>query len=930
MTFLFITFLFYQTLDSVSLSYIRNGLKILGIKEKELGYEKRWATDTLYRLFIIDSLFAKPLATPKYLDKNVSFLKTNNDSLLKTYIFLLDQLKRKGFLGFNYKEEIAKIKKEIKKQQKKIPKVAFSGDEHFYYLIASFLTGDNYFKKAFSRLKKEEIEILLGEIPYLFSDEESEMDEYLRGGLLKEYNIFYDTTKKIELETLFGILRKIDLQEIYRANLAYLLGIEDFLKGIKNFVWEKDFEEIEIAGISVALGGKANNFYKKDYRIIIDFGGDDYYQVKNRGIILENFSSLIIDLAGNDYYQNENSLFTFGSGICGSSFLFDFKGNDSYLGGDFSLGSGVLGLGLLYDFEGDDYYSGKTFAGGSGFFGFGLLFDFSGNDHYRIFNFGEGFGSTFGFGLLFDREGNDCYYAGGKYLHLPLLPEDYRSFAQGFAIGFRPDVSGGIGLLCDLAGNDFYNGDVFCQGCGYWYSLGMLFDENGNDKYYATEYAQGAGIHLAIGILVDKAGDDLYYSRLGPSQGEGHDLAVGILIDEDGDDFYYASGGQGIGLTNSFGLLLDKNGNDLYFNKEEKFGQGFANQARGFGGVGLFIDLKGNDLYGEKGMGKDRSTWLAGSYAYGIDEIKEKEEKPEKKDTLKENLEKMAVAEVFKYASKWEVGSAKEIVREARKELIKRREEAINYLVKEKLATKNSLELRAIEEIACSLPSLIKPHLIDSINSNNHQTRANVIYLLGKIKAKEAVPLLIKALKDKRNKPRWILNAFSEIGDTSVFWEVVKYLNVADEPTRIYACYTLGKLKDKRGINYLISKLNDPIFTVRQSAEIALSEIGVPALTSLLENLKQTKKEDLKASLLRTINRIIPQLDTLKNLSERVTVKNLLLSYLNNENLVLKSLAIDGLSLFNEKEIKEILKQKIPFEKEPLILRKLKEVGGEL
>ena len=930
MVFLFITFLFCQTLDSVSLSYIRNGLKILGIKEKELGYEKRWATDTLYRLFIIDSLFKKPLTIPKHLDKNVSFLKTNNDSLLKTYIFLLDQLKRRGFLGFNYKKEIDKIKKEIKKRQKEIPKVTIPLDDNFYYLIASFLIGDNYFKKAFSRLKKEEVEILLGELPYLFSDEESEADEYLRGDILKEYNLFYDTTKKITLETLLVILRKIDFKEIYRANFAYLLGIEKILREIKNFNWEKNFEELEIAGISVAFGGKGNNFYKKDYRIIIDFGGDDLYQVKNRGIILENFSTLIIDLAGNEYYRNETSLFTLGSGLCGSGFLFDFKGDDIYLGGDFSLGSGVLGLGFLFDFEGNDYYSGKTFACGSGFFGLGLLFDFSGNDHYRIFNFGQGFGSTFGLGLLFDLEGNDCYYAGGKYLHIPLLPEDYRSFAQGFAIGFRPEVSGGIGFLCDLAGNDFYNGDIFCQGCSYWYSLGMLYDEDGNDKYYATEYAQGAGIHLAIGSLVDKAGNDFYYSRLGPSQGEGHDLAIGILIDEDGDDFYYSSGGQGIGLNNSFGLLLDKNGNDLYFNKEEKFGQGFANQARGFGGIGIFIDLKGNDLYGEKGMGKDRSTWMGGIYAYGIDELKEKEEKPEKKDTLKENLEKMTVGEVFKYASKWEVGSAKEIVREARKELIRRKEEAINYILKEKLATKNSLELRAIEEIACSLPTLIKSHLIDSINSNNHQTRANVIYLLGKIKAKEAVPLLIKALKDKRNKPRWILNAFSEIGDTSVFWEVVKYLNIADEPTRIYACYTLGKLKDKRGINYLISKLNDPIFTVRQSAEIALSEIGVSALASLIENLKQTKKEGLKASLLRTINRIIPQLDTLKNLSERVEVKNLLLSYLDNENLVFKSLAIDGLSLFNEKEIKEILKKKIPFEKEPLILRKLKEVVREL
>ncbi|MCS7249963.1 MAG: HEAT repeat domain-containing protein [candidate division WOR-3 bacterium] len=924
MIFLFILSVFSQSLDSISLNYIKKGLEVLGVEEKELGYEKRWATDTLYRLFIIDQIFEKPLLTPKYLDENVLFLNSNKDSLVKTYLFLLNQLKRKDFQEFSEKKEIGKIKKEIEDKGKSLKNLK-GENKNLYYLISSFLVGDNYYKKAFSKLKEEEIYTLLAEIPYLFSDEEASDDDYLRGAILRENNIFYDTTKEIELESLFALLRKVEMIDLYRANLAYLIGIESFLKEVRNLSLEKDLEELEIEGISIALGGKKNNSYNKEYRIIIDLDGNDCYLVKNQGIVLEKFSSLIVDLAGDDYYRNESNIFTFASGILGSGFLFDFKGNDVYYSGNFSLASGVLGVGILWDLEGNDIYQGKTFSCASGFYGLGMLFDFSGNDNYRIYNFGQAFGSTFGYGILFDLEGNDIYYAGGKYFHIPLLPKDYRSFAQGFAIGFRPEASGGIGLLCDMKGNDFYNSDVFGQGCSYWYSLGMLYDGEGNDKYYATEYAQGAGIHLAAGILVDNDGDDFYYSRLGPSQGEGHDLAVGILIDNDGDDFYYASGGQGIGLTNSFGLFLDKNGNDLYFNREEKFGQGFANQARGFGGIGLFIDLKGKDIYGKKGMGEDGSIWTGGIYAYGIDDLKEKEEKIEKEDILEKDLEKMEIEELFKYASKWEVGSAKRIVREARRELIKRKEAAIEYIVKKKLSTKNSLELRAIEEVACSLPSLIKPHLMDSIDNNNIQVRANVIYLLGKIKAKEALPLLAKALKDKRNRPRWILNAFAEIGDTSAFSEIINYLNSADEPTRIFACYALGKLKDRRGTKYLIAKLKDPLFTVRQSAEIALAEIGSSILPELFDNLLKSKNENFKANILRTINRIIPQLDTLKNLKERVEVKNILISYLDTENLSLKSLAIEGLSLFKEKEIKEILKSKIPFESSPLILRKLKE-----
>ena len=145
---------------------------------------------------------------------------------------------------------------------------------------------------------------------------------------------------------------------------------------------------------------------------------------------------------------------------------------------------------------------------GSGFVGAGLLVDGGGNDLYRLQDYGQGFASVWGYGLLADHAGNDVYYAGGKCIHHPLLPNEYRSFAQGFAIGFRPDCSGGIGFLFDNSGNDFYNAEVFAQATSYWYSLGMIYDGAGNDHYNANQYSQGAGIHLSIGILIDREGDD--------------------------------------------------------------------------------------------------------------------------------------------------------------------------------------------------------------------------------------------------------------------------------------------------------------------------------------------------------------------------------------------------------------------------------------
>src|SRR5207247_1916543 len=83
-------------------------------------------------------------------------------------------------------------------------------------------------------------------------------------------------------------------------------------------------------------------------------------------------------------------------------------------------------------------------AKGAALFGVGMLFDLAGSDSYRGARFVQGFGGTRGLGAPSDLSGNDTYYAGGKYSHAPLLPENYQSLSQGFAFGLRgapPDQS---------------------------------------------------------------------------------------------------------------------------------------------------------------------------------------------------------------------------------------------------------------------------------------------------------------------------------------------------------------------------------------------------------------------------------------------------------------------------------------------------------
>ena len=356
------------------------------------------------------------------------------------------------------------------------------------------------------------------------------------------------------------------------------------------------------------VGGPGNDYYDGDYKFILDFGGDDLYDLKYDP---DNpHPVIIIDLSGNDVYRGQSD-FVIGSGCLSAGILIDLEGNDIYSAQSFSLGSGYFGFGLLYDAEGNDEYNGDSFLQGAGSFGLGLLIDEAGRDSYRAALNAQGFAFTEGCGLLYDTEGNDDYYAGGKYKDILRYTDHYYSFGQGFAIGLRPILSGGIGALIDREGNDSYYTDIFGQASSYWWSLGFIYDESGNDSYHSFQYAQGAATHMSDGILIDDSGNDTYFSK-GVSQGCGHDYSCGILLDRAGDDTYTAYDlSQAAGSANGFGLLIDNFGDDRYFIKNPLNSQGYGNPRREYGSIGLFIDMGGTDQY--SGNGRDNFYWITDS-----------------------------------------------------------------------------------------------------------------------------------------------------------------------------------------------------------------------------------------------------------------------------------------------------------------------------
>ncbi len=546
--------------DSVFMSNLDSVLTFAHLSRNDLLFERKTFKEDSFHLPIIDSAIANPFYLVRESGSLANYI--NRDSTLP--LLYRDAIRLLAFVKYK-------------------PQNIYSGVDS---LIGALLYATQTLKMAFGGLNKYEQDSLLFESTYLFADED---DTTMR----KKRGIIRLTENKIDSvpgDRYLEILSRVKREYIYEAGLVFIENVEEFLNNHNKSTFRKG--KFKKDGINVYVGSDSVDVYTvAPPFVIIDPGGDDKYYIEKGKAFAP---SLIIDLGGNDVYEGDDV--SLGGGLFSVSGIWDTKGNDTYKGGIISLGSGLLGVGVLYDGGGENVFKGAYFSEGAGFCGVGILYSRGEDDYYSIWDFGEGFGGTWGIGILKDEKGDDVYRAGFKFLHIPLLPHSTRSFAQGFAMGFRPDAHGGVGILYDERGNDQYIAEAFAQGTSYWKSLGLLFDLEGNDRYIATEYAQGAGIHLAAGALYDLKGDDHYFSRFGPSQGEGHDYSVGILMDLKGDDVYHVSGGLGVGLYNSVGIFCDFEGNDVY-STYEKWGLGSVNPGRGTFGIGVFMDLGGIDHY---------------------------------------------------------------------------------------------------------------------------------------------------------------------------------------------------------------------------------------------------------------------------------------------------------------------------------------------
>ena len=598
----------------------------------------------------------------------------------------------------------------------------------------------------------------------------------------------------------------------------------------------------------IIVGGAGHNVYTNEAFLIIDTGGDDTYLNSAGGAngLVGRPISIVIDLGGNDQFISRRS-FSQGSGVFGIGILAALGSNCTFQAKHLSQGAGFFGCGLLMTGQGQQTFEADTFCQGAGMFGAGILWQRGGDTKYKASQMAQGFGGTSGIGLLLDEDGNDSYVAGGKY-PCGWLPNHYFSLSQGFGYGMRPFTGGGIGILCDLKGDDHYVSDVYGQGASYWYSVGLLLDAEGNDTYDAYQYCQGAGIHLSSGALIDWGGNDTYTAGH-ICQGAAHDYAVGILIDRAGDDKYSGdTTAQGSAINNSFAMLLDRSGNDTYIGTDPKGSQaaGHDGEKREYGSIALLLDLGGEDKYSQGQT--NNAIWLKPLYGAGLDcEIQTNDAVASSQSAEFDNLKVTSSASPKRLYTVEPVDPHQPIEQLLRRaisdrpdaaaasdELQKRAAEVLPYLLTRSDSPDVLVRVKA-EQVVDHLGTNAVPMLIDGIDkAKNDEVARLCCYFLARFdeKARAAIPHVLPLIHHDKTQAV----AFYTLGHLrarEAFKPAMAALNSPRELVRLRAVQALGRIGDTRAIPKLIAALGDEMWDVRYAAEDALVGLGKPSIAPL-------------------------------------------------------------------------------------------------
>ena len=142
--------------------------------------------------------------------------------------------------------------------------------------------------------------------------------------------------------------------------------------------------------------------------------------------------------------------------------------------------------------------------------------------------------------------------------------------------------------------------------------------------------------------------------------------------------------------------------------------------------------------------------------------------------------------------------------------------------IEENAGARNS----AIETLV-KLGKKVTAHLVDAFDTSGRDVRKFIVDIIGEVKDKKALPLLLKALKDEDdNVKASAVEHLGQMGDRSVVGALIEILNSGDIWTAFPAADALGRIGDKKAVPALLGALN--VKALREPVLKGLSHLSAP------------------------------------------------------------------------------------------------------
>jgi HEAT repeat protein len=187
----------------------------------------------------------------------------------------------------------------------------------------------------------------------------------------------------------------------------------------------------------------------------------------------------------------------------------------------------------------------------------------------------------------------------------------------------------------------------------------------------------------------------------------------------------------------------------------------------------------------------------------------------------------------------------------ARDELFRRGPEALRWAVAHAAIENNTIQMLT-EELAGRIKAAeAVPVLLEFVNAPEPRVRKTAAYWLGSYPAPGQGARLMPLLQDEEAAGS-ALRTLGKWRMTNAAPDIIPFLNHTKEVRRVVAANALRDIGDPAAVPALLKTLDDPVFTVRETAARALGSLGTPAQRAMMGALPGAEGRRLRL-LIRTL-----------------------------------------------------------------------------